>query len=337
MINSKDLVAKIDLYGLSIEELSKLLASWGYSAFHANELWQYIYREKLIAYKNMDRLRKDLIQDLRKSTTLESISPLASIDSGDGQTRKVLLQLNDGQAIETVFMHFQGRATVCLSTQVGCAMGCVFCATGQMGFIRNLSVSEIVAQVIEASRHFNTLGHVLRNVVLMGMGEPLHNYKKTMAALEIITDDTGLAIAPRRITVSTIGVAPSVRKLANEHLPVNLAVSLHAANDAHRNQLVPVNKRWPLKELIEACRYYSDKTGRRIFFEWALIGGTNDSAAQAHERTSLTLPIRPRSIHNLLYCLVHCRLPLRLLCRLLAFIYIHQHLPHAHRRCTSRF
>jgi 23S rRNA (adenine2503-C2)-methyltransferase len=283
MVDSKDPYAKIELYGLSKEELSELLASWGYSAFHANELWTYMYREKRIAFENVDRLRMDLIQDLRKSTTLESVSPLTSIDSADGHTRKVLLQLNDGQAIETVFMRFQDRETVCISTQVGCAMGCVFCATGQMGFIRNLSVSEMVAQVIEASRHFDSLGHVLRNVVLMGMGEPLHNYENTMDALRIVTDDTGLAIAPRRITVSTIGVVPSVKKLANEELPVNLAVSVHAANDAHRNQLAPVNKRWPLKELIEACRYYSDKTGRRIFFEWALIGNNNDDPAQARE------------------------------------------------------
>jgi 23S rRNA (adenine2503-C2)-methyltransferase len=283
MVDSKDPGAKIDLYGLSKVELSQLLANWGYSAFHANELWTCLYREKLIAFENMDRLRIDLIRDLRKFATLESVTALTSIDSIDGQTRKILLQLHDGQAIETVFMRFRGRATVCISTQVGCAMGCVFCATGQMGFIRNLSAGEIVAQVIVASRHFDSVGQDLRNVVLMGMGEPLHNYEKTMDALKIVTDDTGLAIAPRRITVSTIGLAPSVRKLANEHLPVNLAVSLHGANDSLRNELAPVNRRWPLKELLEACQYYSDETGRRIFFEWALIGNNNDSAAQAHE------------------------------------------------------
>jgi 23S rRNA (adenine2503-C2)-methyltransferase len=193
-----------------------------------------------------------------------------------------LLRLHDGQTIETVLMRFKGRATVCVSTQAGCAMGCVFCATGQMGLARHLSPGEIVAQVLHVTRLLRQSGESLRNIVLMGMGEPLHNYDATMEAVDILVDQTGLSIAPRFITLSTVGVVPGIRRLADEERPVLLAVSLHGATDAERAALVPVGKRWPLDELMEACRYYSEKRKRRIFFEWTLIAGKNDTPEQAH-------------------------------------------------------
>jgi 23S rRNA (adenine2503-C2)-methyltransferase len=179
-------------------------------------------------------------------------------------------------------MYFRGRATVCVSTQVGCAMGCVFCATGQMGFRRHLTPGEIVAQVVHVARVLRERGESLRNIVLMGMGEPLHNYEATMAAMETVMDHRGLAIAPRFITLSTVGVAPGIRRLADERRPFRLAVSLHGATDEERGRLVPPARRWPLTELIDACRHYSEALERRIFFEWALIEGTNDGASQAH-------------------------------------------------------
>ncbi len=202
--------------------------------------------------------------------------------SSDGFTHKLLLRLHDGQTIETVLMRFKGRATVCISTQAGCAMGCVFCATGQMGFVRHLSPGEIVAQVLHVTGVLRQSGEALRNIVLMGMGEPLHNYEATMEAVDILVDQLGLAIGPRFITLSTVGVVPGILRLADEDRPVHLAVSLHGATDEERAALVPVGKRWPLEELMDACRYYSEKRQRRIFFEWTLIAGKNDTPEQAH-------------------------------------------------------
>jgi 23S rRNA (adenine2503-C2)-methyltransferase len=180
-------------------------------------------------------------------------------------------------------MRYPGRTVACISTQVGCAMGCVFCATGQMGFVRHLSPGEIVAQTVYVARQLRKQGERLRNIVLMGMGEPLHNYDATMAALFVMMDDRGLAIAPKHITLSTVGLPDGIRRLADEAIPVNLAVSLHASNDNKRTALVPVGRRWPLANIIDACRYYIAKRGRRVFFEWALIAGANDSPDQAHE------------------------------------------------------
>jgi 23S rRNA (adenine2503-C2)-methyltransferase len=206
----------------------------------------------------------------------------SEVTSNDGQTRKLLLRLDDGETIETVVMGYGARFTACLSTQVGCAMGCVFCATGQMGFVRHLRAGEIVAQVHHARRALDARNESgLRNLVLMGMGEPLHNYDAVMTALEIISDRRGLNIGPSRITISTVGVVPGILRLADEARPYHLAVSLHAATDEERSALVPVNRRWPLEDVLAACRTYTEKTGRRIFFEWTLIAGKNDSPTQA--------------------------------------------------------
>ena len=213
---------------------------------------------------------------------------IADIASSDGLTRKFLLRLADGQTIETVLMRFRGRSTACLSTQAGCAMGCVFCATGQMGFARHLRPGEIVAQVLAAQRALRARGEPgLRNLVLMGMGEPLHNYDAVMTALEIIADRRGIGIGPSHITISTVGVIPGILRLAEERQPYHLAVSLHGATEADRAALVPVSRRWPLAELIAACRTYAARTRRRIFFEWTLIENVNDSPAHAERLGAL--------------------------------------------------
>jgi 23S rRNA (adenine2503-C2)-methyltransferase len=278
----------VDLYNLTHEQLTALLAEWGYSHYWADQVWQYLYREGATAVSHMSNLRPDLQAILSQHTRLNQPQTQLALDSSDGYTRKFLLRLADGEAIETVLMRFDGqdesdgRATVCVSTQAGCAMGCVFCATGQMGFRRHLTPGEIVAQVLHVERLLQAEGETVRNIVLMGMGEPLHNYDQTMTAVSILMDHKGLAIAPKHITLSTVGIVPGICRLADEERPFRLAVSLHAATDAERAALVPPARRWPLAELIDACRYYSQKRGRRIFFEWTLIEGKNDTPAQAH-------------------------------------------------------
>ncbi|MEA3211737.1 MAG: rRNA (adenine2503-C2)-methyltransferase [Chthoniobacter sp.] len=255
---------------------------------HARTLWRALYREpaaKLGTHEAfLPPLRRWVAEHLGDSLPFSCAAPEVAADlaSSDGLTRKFLLRLTDGQTIETVLMGYPGRFTACLSTQAGCAMGCVFCATGQMGFARHLRSGEIVAQVLHAQQALRARGEAgLRNLVLMGMGEPLHNYDAVMSALEILTDRRGLNLGPSRITISTVGVVPGILRLAEEKRPYHLAVSLHAATEVERSALVPASRRWPLAELIAACRTYGDKTGRRIFFEWTLIAGTNDSPADA--------------------------------------------------------
>jgi 23S rRNA (adenine2503-C2)-methyltransferase len=273
---------KINLYDLTRKELKALLAGWGFSAYHARKLWHALYREQVLSLDEITELRSDLLAALRSQAAIKPMPVQLATKSSDGFTQKFLLGLGDGEEIETVLMLFKGRATACVSTQAGCAMGCVFCATGQMGFRRHLTPGEIVGQVLHIMRLQKAQGETLRNVVFMGMGEPLHNYEATMKALDILTDHHGLAMAPKHITISTVGIVPGIRQLADEKRPYKLAVSLHGATDAERQALVPPAKRWPLDVLMEACRYYSEKNGRRIFFEWTLIAGENDTAEQAH-------------------------------------------------------
>ena len=272
-----------NLYDLSRPALIRLLAHWGYSEYYADLIWDYVYRQDTGDIPDMDALRPELMMMLQEQTYLGHLQCERHLQSRDG-TQKFLLRLADGQMIETVLMPYRDRYTACISTQAGCAMGCVFCATGQMGFDRHLSAGEIVAQVLFARRFAenNAPKRSLRNIVLMGMGEPLHNYEQTMTAIDILTDDRGLAIGPRYITLSTVGLAPAIRRMADEKCPINLAVSLHGATDAERRALVPVARRWSLDELIDACRYYSSHRNRRIFFEWTLIAGENDTEEQAH-------------------------------------------------------
>ncbi len=208
--------------------------------------------------------------------------------SADGYTEKYLLRLADGAEVEAVRMGFPGRYTACLSSQVGCAMGCVFCATGHMGFSRNLSAGEIVAQAHHVERTLRaSQGEHLRNIVMMGMGEPMANFEAVVEALDILTDNRGLNIGPARVAISTVGHIPGILKLARHPKRYSLAVSLHGADDAERGRLVPVNKKWPLSDLLEACREYSAIKRARVFFAWTLIGGVNDSADHAHRLAEL--------------------------------------------------
>jgi len=257
----------------------------GLSPVHAKALWRALYRETATDLAQRTEFLPPLRRWLDSAASrlaLDAPELVADTASSDGLTRKFLLRLADAQTIETVLMSFRGRFTACVSTQAGCAMGCVFCATGQMGFTRHLRPGEIVAQVLHAQRALHARDEPgLRNLVLMGMGEPLHNYDAVMTALEIISDTRGINIGPSRITISTVGVVPGILRLAEEKRPYHLAVSLHGATEEDRSALVPASRRWPLAELVAACRTYGAKTGRRIFFEWTLIAGQNDSPGQA--------------------------------------------------------
>lgn len=258
-----------------------MFARWEFSPVHAARLWRYLYWECVDSLAAMTELPAKVRARLEAETVLEVLPVTLETDSTDGFTRKYLLGLADDRRIETVLMRFTGRVTACISSQVGCAMGCVFCATGQMGYTRHLTAGEIVAQGLHVQRVLRSQGHRLRNIVLMGMGEPLHNYDAVMQAVDIFTDGNGLALAAERITLSTVGAVPGILRLARENRPLRLAVSLHAANQQERAALVPAARKWPLDELMAACRSYSETTGRRIFYEWTLIDGANDRLEDA--------------------------------------------------------
>ncbi|MDE2819340.1 MAG: 23S rRNA (adenine(2503)-C(2))-methyltransferase RlmN [Chloroflexota bacterium] len=271
----------INLYALTLSELSSLVVEFGEKPFRARQLWKWMYEKRVDDFAAMSDLPKRFIDKLGQNASLGSLELITRQNSADG-TEKRLYQLADGQLIESVLMPYEDqRKTACLSTQAGCAMGCVFCATGQMGFARNLRAEEIFEQAMLFARELASQGERLSNIVLMGMGEPFHNYEATMQAIRQFMDRLG--IGARHITVSTVGLAPQIRRFADEGLQVNLALSLHKSDDSERSALMPVNRRWPIDELISACRYYTAKTNRRITIEWAAIAGENDSSEEARK------------------------------------------------------
>jgi 23S rRNA (adenine2503-C2)-methyltransferase len=277
-------------FDLSFAMLERELTDAGVRPIHAAALWRALYRGAVPLMEAgtsfSPPLRRWFEREIAARPSRAQRPTIAAVtDSSDQLTRKFLLRLPDGETVETVLMRYNGRNTACVSTQVGCAMGCVFCATGQSGFTRHLRPGEIVTQVLQAKEHAPE--RELRNLVLMGMGEPLHNYDAVMRALEIISDTRGINLGPKRITISTVGLVPAIRRMADEGQPYHLAVSLHGANDADRSRLVPAGRRWSLAELMDACRHYGDVTGRKIFFEWTLIAGQNDSPQQAQELADL--------------------------------------------------
>jgi 23S rRNA (adenine2503-C2)-methyltransferase len=271
-----------NLYDLNFDELSAFIAGLGQPKYRARQLWHWLYRRYAASFDEMTELPQPLREQLAAAARLDSLQVVLEQHSIDGQTTKLLFQLPDGQTVETVLMRYEKRRTLCISTQAGCAMGCVFCATGQMGFFRNLRVGEIVSQVLYFARQLATEGEAVTNVVMMGMGEPLHNYDHTLAAVDRLTDPEGFNLGARKITISTVGLVPAIRRYADEQRQTPLAISLHAATDEERDKLIPVNRKWPIAELMDACRYYVHRTGRRLTFEWALIQGENDTVEQAH-------------------------------------------------------
>ncbi len=257
----------------------------GLPAYRTNQLWQGLYSD-LADPADITTLPVTLRSEL--AAKLPAALHLDHRSMGDaGETVKWLWRLADGSLIETVLMHYEDRSTVCVSSQAGCAMACGFCATGQMGFDRHLSTGEMVEQVVRAQREAGE--RRVSNVVFMGMGEPLANYDHTWAAVERIHGALGLSA--RHLTISTVGLIPGILRLAEEGLPVNLAVSLHAANDRLRDHLVPVNRRWPLAALAEACSHHAATTGRRLSFEWALMHDVNDTLRDAAELADYVGPL----------------------------------------------
>jgi 23S rRNA (adenine2503-C2)-methyltransferase len=269
------------LYDLDLPTLQSLLQGWDQPGYRARQLWEWLYVHLADDFGEMTNLPLSLRERLAEETTIGTPTIAATQVSSDRLTRKDLLALADGATVEAVLMHYEARHTACISTQVGCAVGCAFCATGQAGFRRDLSSGEIIAQALHLARALRAQEERLSNVVLMGMGEPLLNYNASLAAVRRLIDPAGLNLGQRRITLSSVGIVPGIDHLAEEGLQITLAVSLHAATDALRDQLVPINRRYPLDEVFAACYRYATRTKRRVSFEWALIAGVNDSPQQA--------------------------------------------------------
>ncbi|MBM4291741.1 MAG: 23S rRNA (adenine(2503)-C(2))-methyltransferase RlmN [Deltaproteobacteria bacterium] len=274
-----------NIYALTEEQLQAGLEALGQPKFRARQVCDWVYRRGVTSFDEMTNLPKDLRADLAGRYRFGHLSLVTSQRSQDG-TEKRLYRLPDGQLIESVLMPYgDGRRTACISSQAGCAMGCTFCATGQMGFERHLSAEEIFEQAQRFSADLQRRGERLSNCVLMGMGEPFHNYDNVVKALRLIMER--LDIGARRITVSTVGLVPKIKRFAEEGLQVKLAISLHATRDEEREAIMPVNKRYPVRELIDACHDFVRATGRRVTFEWALIQGQNDSVEEAARLAAL--------------------------------------------------
>lgn len=271
------------IYDLDYNSIKETLTNWGEPAYRARQVWQGLYQNLWQDPSDFTNLPIKLRQQLTAKFRFSSLNPQTFLQSTDGETHKTLFRLPDQRAVESVLMRYAKRRTLCISTQAGCAMGCVFCATGQMGFQRNLSSGEIVEQVLYFARQLQASGEHVTNVVLMGMGEPFHNYDATMQAIDRLNHPEGFNLGARRFTVSTVGLVPAIRRFSEEKRQVNLAVSLHAADDDLRSSLLPINRKYPLDVLLQACQDYVDNTHRRITFEWALIQGMNDSLEQARK------------------------------------------------------
>jgi len=282
-----DAGGKVALLDLTYPELEDLILSLGQPRYRATQIAKWLYKHLVSDFKEMHNLPPALREQLAEVSEIGRLNPLEEITSPDGLTRKALFSLPDGHTIESVLMHYERRNTICLSTQVGCLIGCPFCATGQAGFERDLSPGEIVEQVLYFARALQRTGQRLTNLVFMGMGEPFLNWEATRKAVQALTDPRLFGLGARHITISTAGFVPGVEALAQERSQLGLAVSLHAANDQLRDRLVPLNLRYPLEALMVACYDYVKKTRRRITFEYALIEGINDSTHHAQELARL--------------------------------------------------
>ena len=272
-------MATMDLRSLSQDELIEQLTACGFPAFRAKQIRQWLDRG-VTDFEQMTNLPKDLRTALTARYTVPGVTIIRKLVSAIDGTVKYLFRLDDGETVESVLMQYKHGWSQCLSTQVGCKMGCTFCATGMGGFIRNLSAAEMVAQIEAAQQD---TGVRVSSIVLMGMGEPLDNYDQVVRFLRMLGEEGGVHIGMRHISLSTCGVVPGIYRLMEEQIPLTLSISLHAPNDEIRSRSMPVNKRWPMEELLEACRAYVKATGRRISFEYAMIDGLNDSDACAEE------------------------------------------------------
>ncbi|MFZ5753705.1 MAG: 23S rRNA (adenine(2503)-C(2))-methyltransferase RlmN [Bacillota bacterium] len=285
--------AKADIRGLTLEEMKELLTSLGEKSFRGQQIFQWVQDKAVQNWTEMRNIGQETKTKLEQYAEFTPHKLLTERISHDG-TRKFLWELKDGRNIESVLLHHTGditktRYTVCLSTQVGCPMGCGFCATGKLKFTRNLTAGEIAGQVLDITYHRRKVENdfKINNVVYMGMGEPLLNLAAVLKSIRILNHEQGQNIGIRRFTISTCGLVPQIRELAREKLDIVLAVSLHAPTNELRNQIMPVNQKYPLEELIKACREYIELTGRRITFEYALVKGFNDGLKEVHALVKL--------------------------------------------------
>ena len=279
---------KVDLKGKDQAEMEEFAKSIRESAFRGRQLFKWIYNKGEHDFDEMTDIGKTLKDKLRKHCYISHIEMIDRSVSDDKNTEKFLFRLKDGNIIESVLMRYEehlgfGRCTVCISSQVGCSQGCKFCASGKHGLVRNLTTAEIVDQVIQIQRKMDETDERVANVVIMGIGEPLVNYDNVLKAIHLINHGDGVAIGMRHIAVSTVGIPRLIRKLAKEKLSIRFAVSLHAPNDKIRSKIMPVNRKYPIAELMEACKYYQKTTERRITFEYMLIEGLNDTLDHANE------------------------------------------------------
>jgi 23S rRNA (adenine2503-C2)-methyltransferase len=280
-------INKPHLLNLSSVELKELLTAWGEPAYRVGQIETWLYQRHTADVAEMTDLPKSLRLRLAEETALNPLLPLVALDSSDGYTRKTLFRLSDGREVEAVLMRYDQRQTLCISTQAGCAMACPFCATGQMGFMRNLTASEIVAQVLHYARQLDNENKRVTNIVFMGMGEPLANYAETWRAIRRLNDAAGFNLGARHMTLSTVGLVPAIRRMSKEPEQIGLAVSLHAPTDELRNTIVPINRRYPLAMLMQVIRSYIATTHRRVTFEYALMDRLNDTEAQADQFVEL--------------------------------------------------
>ena len=301
---------KTDLLSLTLPQLQAWLVERGEAPFRAKQIYHWLYRGLVTDFAQMTSLSLALRERLAGEASIGPVIVRSELHSKDDRTRKILLELADGKLIESVLMLYpplgegSARATVCVSSQAGCAFGCTFCATGQMGFARHLSAGEIVAQVLYFARELRAapwaavglpgsapIDHIT-NIVLMGMGEPLHNYENVMQALRILNSADGFNLGARHMTVSTVGLVPAIRRPSQEPLQINLAISLHAPTDELRGKTMPVNRKYPIAELLAAVQDYIKESGRQVTFEYVLLAGVNDTPEYAHKLGELLAPLK---------------------------------------------
>ncbi|MDP2928804.1 MAG: 23S rRNA (adenine(2503)-C(2))-methyltransferase RlmN [Candidatus Omnitrophota bacterium] len=278
-------MGKIDIKNISRDELVKELIRMGEKPYRATQVFKWLYKAIVKSFDEMTDLNKDLREKLKEKFHITKIVSLDSKRSFSDGTTKYLLKLEDSHTVEAVFLPEKERATICLSSQVGCKFGCSFCASAASGFVRNLKASEILDEVLFIKTH--NKDYAITNIVFMGIGEPMDNYNNVMRAIRILNDEDAFKIGARKITISTCGIIPAIEKLINERLQVELSVSLHSADDKIRSRLVPVNKAYPLKDLIAACKNYTKKTKRVITFEYVLVKGENASVGDAFKLAKL--------------------------------------------------
>ena len=278
---------KKNFYDFDYVEVKTMIEEWKQPKYRTDQIWNGLYEQLVNSPDNISTLPADLQSKLSANFEFDALEPVTYIESKDKETVKYLFQLNDGNKIETVLMKYRKRNTLCISSQAGCAMGCTFCATGQLGFMKNLSPGEIIQQVLFFARLLKEQDQKVTNIVMMGMGEPFHNYDNTLKAINILNHEKGFNMGARRFTISTVGIVPGIKRFTEENSQINLAISLHASQNDLRSSMMPVNKKYPIEDLIQACREYTEQTNRRITFEWALIQNVNDSVEEADRLAGL--------------------------------------------------